>query len=53
MFRYLAVAGGLAMLLLWAGPWITKASKRVMKKQDELYDSLDEDDKEDDDLPIG
>ena len=38
MFRYIAVGGGLFLLLLWAGPWITKAAQRVMKKQDELYD---------------
>jgi len=43
MFRWLAVAGGLTLLLVWAGPWITKAAKRTMKKQEELYDSLDED----------
>ena len=46
MFRWLAVAGGLSLLVIWAGPWITAAAKRTRKKQDELYDSLDETDDE-------
>lgn len=47
MFRFLAVGGGLVLLLIWAGPWLTKAAKQTVKKQEELYSELDDNNEDD------
>jgi len=41
VFRWLAVGGGLALLLLWAGPIVVQAARRTMKSSGELYDTAE------------
>ena len=43
MYRYLAFGGGLALLLLWGGPFVVQAARRTMKKSQELYDASEAD----------
>jgi len=41
MFRYIAVGGGLFLFLIWAGPIIVNAARRMIKKSNEVYDDAD------------
>jgi len=52
VFRFLAVGGGLALLLLWAGPIIVQASRRTMKSSGELYDATEAEATEDEDKTV-